>query len=350
MQHVDYYPELERMSPRRALEAWQDNDPHALGKLAHARRMNVHPGRRVTYVVDRNINYTNICISGCKFCAFFRPPGHSEGYVLGFSQLDKKIEETEALGGYQVLLQGGMNPDLDLDYYSRLLTFIKDKHPAVWVHGFSPPEIVFLAENNKMNYTGVLERLVESGLDSIPGGGAEILTDRIRSRISPNKCSAGDWLEVMRQAHLSGLRTTATMMFGHIETMEDRVEHLERIRSLQDETGGFTAFIPWTFQPSGTRLDVTEASSPEYLKFLALSRLFLDNIPNIQSSWVTQGPMIGQLALYWGANDFGSTMLEENVVAAAGVHFRLPEEKIRRLIQGAGFIPCRRNMLYEYME
>lgn len=342
--------EPERLNISQALNLWQEADLFSLGKNAHSARMQMHPKRIVTYVVDRNINYTNICVSGCKFCAFFRPPGDDQGYVLGFVELDQKIEETVSQGGYQILLQGGMNPDLELDYYCRLLNCIKERHPEVWIHGFSPPEIVFMAEKSGLELSRVIEKLVEAGLDSIPGGGAEILVDRIRSRISPNKCGAQNWLQVMRQAHFLGLKTTATMMFGHVETLEDRLEHLKRIRDLQDETGGFTAFIPWTFQPHGTRLQAQEVSSAEYLKFLALSRLFLDNIVNIQASWVTQGPMIGQLALMWGANDFGSTMLEENVVAAAGVHFRIPEEKIREIVRGAGFTPRRRTMLYELLE
>ncbi|MFP4168309.1 MAG: cyclic dehypoxanthinyl futalosine synthase [Desulfonatronovibrionaceae bacterium] len=339
-----------RLDISRALELWQEADLFDLGSRAHARRMALHPDGNVTYVVDRNINYTNVCVSGCKFCAFFRPPGHPEGYVLSFSDLEEKIRETEELGGYQILLQGGMNPDLDLGYYSDLLRFIKDNHPRVWVHGFSPPEIFYLARSSSMGCSEVLKRLIDSGLDSIPGGGAEILADRVRSRVSPNKCTAAEWLEVMRQAHLLGLKTTATMMFGHVEGIEERIEHLQAIRDLQDETGGFTAFIPWTFQPHGTRLSTREASSVEYLRFLALSRLFVDNIPNIQASWVTQGPKIGQLALFWGANDFGSTMIEENVVSSAGVCFKLPEKDMRELIHSAGFTPRRRTMLYEYLK
>ncbi len=349
-QYTKSEPKQDRLDTSRALELWQESDLFRLGKKAHALRMEMHPDQDVTYVVDRNINYTNICISGCKFCAFFRPPGDSEGYVLSFDQLDRKIQETEDLGGYQILLQGGMNPDLDLDFYLELLRFIKSRHPDVWVHGFSPPEIYYFAQSSQKDYARIIQELVEAGLDSIPGGGAEILVDRVRSRVSPNKCSAGEWLQVMRQAHLLGLKTTATMMFGHVETFEERIEHLQAVRDLQDETGGFTAFIPWTFQPHGTRLPCRETSSVEYLRFLALSRLFLDNVPNIQASWVTQGPMIGQLALFWGANDFGSTMIEENVVSAAGVCFKLPEEKLRELITGAGFVPRRRTMEYGYLE
>jgi cyclic dehypoxanthinyl futalosine synthase len=243
-----------------------------------------------------------------------------------------------------------MNPDLELDFYQDMLEFIKDRFPQVAVHGFSPPEICSLAEKSGLPVAEIISRLKKSGLDSIPGGGAEILVDRVRTELSPRKCGSTQWLEVMKQAHKQDIKTTATMMFGHVETLEERIIHLDRIRSLQDETGGFTAFIPWTFQPGNTLVKVGEASSSEYLKFLALSRIFLDNIPNIQASWVTQGSKIGQLALLWGANDFGSTMIEENVVAAAGVSFKMPEHEMRELIQNAGFVPKRRRMDYSLLE
>lgn len=335
-----------RITPDQTLELWQQTDVIELGALAHARRIQMHPDPVITYIVDRNINYTNICVSGCRFCAFYRPPGHAQGYVLGMDELGRKVQETLDLGGRQILLQGGMNPELGLDFYQEMLRFLKREFPQVAVHGFSPPEIAFLAETSGLSTSEVIARLASAGLDSIPGGGAEILVDRVRRRISPHKCSAATWLEVMECAHRQGLKTTATMMFGHGERVEDRLEHLEKIRVLQDATGGFTAFIPWTFQPTNTSIDVPEASSVEYLKFLAISRLFLDNIANIQASWVTQGPHIGQMALHWGANDFGSTMIEENVVAAAGVHFALPEEDLRALVRGAGFEPKRRRMDY----
>lgn len=335
-----------RMTRHEALKLWNDEDVFSLGKRAHARRMAMHPDSVVTYIVDRNINYTNICVSECRFCAFFRRPGAPGGYVLTREELGRKVAETEELGGYQILLQGGMNPDLDLSFYTDMLAYLKKHFPAVAVHGFSPPEIHFLTEKTGLSAGEVIAALRQAGLDSIPGGGAEILVDRVRNKVSPNKCGADRWLEIMETAHAQGMRTTATMMFGHAETFNERLEHLERIREVQDRTGGFTAFIPWTFQPSNTRLERTEVSSVEYLKFLALSRLFLDNVPNIQASWVTQGPMIGQLALKWGANDFGSTMIEENVVAAAGVQFRLPEQELRRLVEDAGFQPRRRTMDY----
>lgn len=340
----------DRLSVAAARSLWEEADVFALGAKAHAVRLARHPEPIVTYIVDRNINYTNICACGCRFCAFFRPPGHAEGYVLSRDALAAKVAETEALGGYQILLQGGMNPDLGIDFYTGMLAFLRERFPGVAVHGFSPPEIVFLAEREGLAVGEVLTALREAGLASLPGGGAEILSDPIRSALSPRKCSADAWIHVMAEAHRLGLRSTATMVIGLGETIEHRLEHLSRIRDLQDATGGFTAFIPWTFQPSHTGLAVPEASSVEYLRFLALSRLFLDNIPNIQASWVTQGPRVGQLALFWGANDFGSTMIEENVVAAAGVHFRLPEEELARLIRQAGFRPVRRNMDYSRRE
>lgn len=340
----------DRLSTDAALQLWHEFDVIELGALAHARRMRMHPTPIVTYIVDRNINYTNICVSGCRFCAFFRPPGHPEGYVLGLDQLAQKVQETLDFGGRQILLQGGMNPALGLDFYESMLGFLKKNFSQVAVHGFSPPEIVFLAEQSGLGIRAVIARLTAAGLDSIPGGGAEILADDVRRKISPRKCSADAWLEVMAEAHGLGLKTTATMMFGHEEDIQDRLEHLERLRDVQDKTAGFTAFIPWTFQPKNTLIDVAEASSAEYLKFLALSRLFLDNIPNVQASWVTQGPHVGQMALHWGANDFGSTMIEENVVAATGVHFLLPEENLRELVQGAGFDPLRRRMDYTLEE
>lgn len=341
---------MQRLDIEQARKLWQEESLFTLGKMAHETRLRMHPEKMVTYIVDRNINYTNICMSACKFCAFFKPPGSGDGYVLTFDQLAEKISETIELGGEQILLQGGMNPDLDLDFYQKMLGFIKERFPRVAVHGFSPPEIWYMSSEAGLPVEEVIARLKQSGLDSIPGGGAEILTDRVRKDLSPRKCMSHQWLEVMEKAHCQGLRTTATMMFGHVETFEERLIHLERIRSLQDITGGFTAFIPWTFQPANTQVRAREASSDEYLKFLALSRLFLDNIPNIQASWVTQGSKVGQLALLWGANDFGSTMIEENVVAAAGVSFKMPEEELRTLIQGAGFVPRRRRMDYTLVE
>jgi cyclic dehypoxanthinyl futalosine synthase len=318
-----------------------------LGVLAHAMRMQRADPARVTYIKDRNINYTNICVSGCRFCAFFRPPGHRDGYVIDQETLREKIEETLELGGVQILLQGGLNPDLGLDYYRDLLAFIKEGFD-IHVHGFSPPEIVHIAGLEGMTIRETILALKESGLDSIPGGGAEILTADARMRVSPAKCSADEWFEVMRSAHEAGLKTTATMMFGHGETLPERIVHLLRVRALQDETAGFTAFIPWSFQPGHTELEhIKPAGGHEYLKMLATSRLALDNFANIQLSWVTQGERVGQVALFFGANDFGSTMIEENVVAAAGTAFRMSAHRIEGLIRSAGFIPCCRNQAYE---
>ena len=336
----------ERLSREEALVLWKEASFFELGFLAREVRFRIHPERLVTYIVDRNINYTNICLSGCKFCAYYRPPGDPEGYVLPLEELFRKIEETIALGGTQILLQGGLHPDLPLSFYEEMLQAIKERFPELHIHGFSPPEIVHFAKISGLSIEEVLKRLIKAGLSSIPGGGAEILVDRVRAKISPRKCSAKEWLEVMRTAHRLGLKTTATMMFGHVETIEDRLEHLEKIRALQDETGGFTAFIPWPFQPGNTELKVPKVLPVEYLKMLALSRLFLDNVPNLQASWVTQGPKVAQVALEFGANDFGSTMIEENVVAAAGVSHRLSIEEIEKLIRDAGFEPRRRLMDY----
>ncbi len=334
-----------RISKEEALELYRHADVNLLGSLAHEIRLKKHPDKLVTYVIDRNINYTNVCISGCKFCAFFKAPGHSQGYVLSKEELLKKILETQELGGTQILLQGGLHPDLSLEFYEDMLSFIK-KEFGIHCHAFSPPEIVHFANISGNSIREVLERLKVAGLDSIPGGGAEILVDRVRQQTSPNKATAAEWLEVMETAHNLGLKTTATMMFGHIETDEERIEHLEQLRSLQDRTEGFTAFIPWPFQPGNTEIECKPATSYEYLKMLALSRIYLDNFPNIQASWVTQGPKIAQISLFYGANDFGSTMIEENVVAAAGVSHRLSENKIRQLINQAGFIPKQRLMDY----
>ena len=320
-------------------------DTLTLADLANRKKLYLHPEPVITFVVDRNINYTNVCMSGCLFCAFYRPPGHPEAYIISKADLKKKIEETLKLGGTQILLQGGMHPFLDLDFYLDLLQYIKNNF-TIHIHGFSPPEIAFLSNKSSLSIKDTINQLIDAGLDSIPGGGAEILVDEIRKRISPNKCTAGQWLEVMKTAHSCGLKTTATMMFGHIEKPEHIIEHLIKIRNLQDETGGFTAFIPWTFQPDNTRLNAQKASAVEYLRVLALSRLVLDNIPNIQASWVTQGDKIAQTALAFGANDLGSTMIEENVVAAAGVNFRLPKEEMVRLIQDAGYKAFQRDCFY----
>jgi cyclic dehypoxanthinyl futalosine synthase len=337
-----------RMSGKDFLQLAAEADLYQLGLLANAVRKRLHPEAKVTYVIDRNINYTDICVSACKFCAFFKAPDDPQGSVLSKDELLTKIRETQALGGTQILLQGGLHPQLPLSFYEDMLRTIKAT--GIHIHGFSPPEICHVAQLSGLPVRVVLERLRAAGLDSIPGGGAEILSDRVRQQLAPRKCSADQWLAVMEEAHHQGLRTTATMMFGHIETWAERLEHLERLRCLQDRTGGFTAFIPWPFQPDNTALAETgkteKTTGLAYLRMLALSRIYLDNFANLQASWVTQGPKIAQLSLFFGANDFGSTMIEENVVAAAGVHFRLSEQEIRHLVTDAGFRPEQRLMDY----
>jgi dehypoxanthine futalosine cyclase/putative menaquinone biosynthesis radical SAM enzyme len=320
-------------------------DLHALGHAAHKVRLRKHPEPMVTYVVDRNINYSNVCVCACRFCAYFRAPGDKDCFVLSFEEIGKKIEETIALGGTQILMQGGHHPDLPLSWYEDMLAYIKDNYP-IHVHAFSPPEIVHFAKMTGLPTREIIARLKAAGLDSIPGGGAEILVDEVRARVSPNKCPAGQWLAVMEEAHALGLRTTATMMFGHEEEEDDRLRHLFNVRESQDRTGGFTAFIPWTFQPENTNIAARQLTSVEYLRLLALSRLVLDNVDNLQVSWVTMGPKIAQAALYFGGNDFGSTMIEENVVRAAGVSFRLSRQEIDRLVLAAGFTPRQRRMNY----
>ncbi|MDX9896446.1 MAG: cyclic dehypoxanthinyl futalosine synthase [Desulfofustis sp.] len=340
----------ERIDDAGFMLAAERADLYELAFCADAIRRRLHPGNVVTYVIDRNINYTDICISGCTFCAYYKAPGQG-GSVLPRQELLAKIEETKQLGGTQILLQGGLHPDLPLEWYEDLVRCIKAT--GIHLHGFSPPEIQHLSHLSGLEIDEVLGRLIGAGLDSIPGGGAEILSDRVRSRIAPRKCSADQWLAVMEAAHRQGLRTTATMMFGHIETMAERLEHLRRLRDLQDRTGGFTAFIPWPFQADNTVLGSQQrfaTSGLAYLRMLALSRIYLDNIANLQASWVTQGPKIAQVSLFFGANDFGSTMIEENVVAAAGVSFRLGEEEIRRLAADAGFTPRQRLMDYRMVE
>lgn len=345
----DMYDKIEagrRIDKEEALTLLNDGDLLDLGALAGRVRWQKHPDSVVTFVIDRNVNYTNICVSECRFCAFFCKVGSEGGYVISREDLDRKIEETLSLGGTQILLQGGMNPCLSLDFYLDLLHHIRERFP-IHIHGFSPTEIDFIARQCNMPVKDLLKALIDAGLGSIPGGGAEILVDEVRQRVSPKKCSADTWLEIMRQAHGLGLRTTATMMFGHLETKVQIVEHLDRVRRLQDETGGFTAFIPWTFQPQNTKIDVAPKTAVEYLRVLALSRIFLDNVDNVQASWVTQGDKIAQTALAFGANDLGSTMIEENVVSAAGVDYMLPKDELIRLIRSAGFVPRQRDCFYD---
>jgi len=327
-----------------------------LGELANIRRKQLkreaYDGRGtdiVTYIVDRNINYTNVCNVYCKFCAFYRTEKDGDHYVLSQEQIDAKLQELSDNGGVQVLLQGGHHPKLGIDHYLTMLAHIREKFPHINIHGFSPPEFNHFAAVFGMPLREVIARFKEAGLGSIPGGGGEILVDRVRDRISPLKCKTNEWLEVMRIAHELGLNSSCTMMFGHVETVEDRIEHLERLRATQDETGGFTAFICWTFQPEHTVLKAEPVGAGEYLRMQALSRIYLDNIPNVQSSWVTQGPKIGQVALAYGANDFGSVMMEENVVSAAGTTYCLTKEDIEGLIREAGYEPHRRNTWYQLL-
>ena len=341
----------ERISPEEAVRLFETTDMLLLGNIASRISRKKLKERVVTYIVDRNINYTNICITDCAFCAFYRKEDDEEAYVHPFETIARKIEETIALGGRQILLQGGHNINLKIDYFEDLFRRIKERFD-IHLHALSPPEIVHTAKISKLAIVDTLSRLKDAGLDSIPGGGAEILVDRVRQKISPHKCSTREWLDVMDCAHGMNIPTTATMMFGHVETVEDRVEHLRRIRDQQDKTMGFTAFIPWPFQPGRTELGLdhdisSQVTGLDYLKTLAISRIFLDNFDNLQSSWVTQGPKVGQMALYYGANDMGSTMLEENVVRAAGTVHCLNEEDIRRIITDSGFKPQRRNMRYE---
>ena len=340
---------LRRISRSQALELLRKAPLLELGQMADQCRRKLHPRREVTFVVDRNINYTNVCVCGCKFCAFSRPPGHPEGYLLSYDQIFQKIEELIGMQGTQILIQGGINPALELKWFEELFRRIKNKYP-VHIHGLSPPEIHRLAKREGMSVAEVLKRLKAAGLGSVPGGGAEILSDRVRSRISPAKVNTSGWLKVMREAHRLGLGTSATMMFGSVEKDRDIIEHLHQIRKLQDKTRGFIAFIPWSFQPLNTKLaHLRPAGAVRYLKVLAVSRIFLDNVPNIQASWVTQGPKIGQTALFFGANDFGSTMLEENVVAAAGAQFRISRDEAVRIIKAAGFKPLQRNAYYKIL-
>ncbi len=348
----------ERISADEALELLRCPDLHALGRAADEVCRRLHPEPYRTYNIDRNINYSNICAAECDFCAFFRKRRDPDAYLLEREELYRKIDETLALGGDQILLQGGLHPTLPLEWYEDLLRDLKARYPQLNIHGFSPPEIWHFHRISKLPLREVLQRLKEAGLGSLPGGGAEILVDRVRKQITRGKCMTDQWLEVMRTWHELGGRSTATMMFGHVETLEDRVEHLQRIRDLQDETGGFTAFICWTFQKSKGDENspyfrmghVPTVGSFEYLRMLAVSRLFLDNIANMQSSWVTQGRQIGQMALFFGANDMGSLMIEENVVASAGTVYHLTLEEIKEAIREAGYEPRQRNVFYELID
>src|SRR6476646_4296963 len=339
-----------RINADEALFLYRSAPTALLGQLAESVRDRKHPERIVSYIIDRNVNYTNVCVARCNFCAFYRPVGSPEGYVLGFDELFRKIDETIAVGGVQLLLQGGDNPDLPMSWYEDLFRAVKERYPAFKLHALSPPEIIHLSRLSQLAVPMVIERLIAAGLDSIPGGGAEILVDRVRKLLHCyGKATADEWLDVMRHAHRAGLRTTATMMYGTVETPEERLEHLLRLRDVQDETGGFTAFITWSYQPANTELAGSEATGVDYLRTLALSRIVLDNFDNLQASWVTQGGKVGQLSLAYGANDMGSVMIEENVVRAAGAAYCMDEAEIVRNIEDAGFAAKRRNMHYEIL-
>lgn len=340
-----------RLTPDDGIALMKSSNLSAIGKAANAVTQRLHPEPYRTYNIDRNINYTNICTAVCDFCAFYRGPKSDEGWVLEREELLQKIEETVALGGDQILMQGGLHHEYKLDWYEQLCRDIKERFPQVNIHGFSPPELYHFTKMNGITIEEVLTRLKAAGLGSIPGGGAEILVDRVRDGMTRGKVDTENWLNVMRVWHKMGGHSSATMMYGHIETLDERIEHMERVRQLQDETNGFTAFISWTFQPDNTPLsDIQPLGSYEYLKVQAISRLYLDNVPNIQSSWVTQGLKIGQLALLYGANDMGSLMIEENVVAEAGTVHYLTLDQIRDSISELGFTPRQRNVHYELLD
>ena len=339
-----------RLSAGEALLLYRQAPTYWLGRMADMVRRRKHPEPVVTYIIDRNVNYTNVCVARCNFCAFYREVGHADGYVLGFEEIFRKIEETRALGGVQLLLQGGHNPDLPIAWYEDLFRAVKAKFPDFKLHALSPPEVLHISRMGKIPVREVIDRLIAAGLDSVPGGGAEILVDRVRKLLNCyNKASADEWLDVMRHAHQAGLRTTATMMYGTVETDEERLEHMLRLRALQDETGGFTAFITWSYQPDHTELAGVEATGIDYLRTLAIARLVLDNFDNLQASWVTQGGKVGQLSLAFGANDMGSVMIEENVVRAAGASYCMDEVEIVRNVEDAGYVAKRRNMHYDIL-
>ncbi|NHB52709.1 dehypoxanthine futalosine cyclase [Helicobacter pylori] len=344
-----------RINREEILDLMKNAPLKELGQRALRVKQRLHPENLTTFIVDRNINYTNICFVDCKFCAFKRTLKEKDAYVLSYEEIDQKIEELLAIGGTQILFQGGVHPQLKIDYYENLVSHIAQKFPTITIHGFSAVEIDYISKISKLSLKEVLERLKNAGLSSIPGAGAEILSDRVRDVIAPKKLSSDRWIEVHRTAHLCGIKSTATMMFGSVDNEEDVIEHLQRVRDLQDETGGFRAFILWSFQPNNTPLkeeipSIKKASSNRYLRYLACSRIFLDNVQNIQSSWVTQGSMIGQLALLFGANDLGSVMMEENVVKAAGTSFCMNEAEMIELIEDIGSVAAKRNTAYEILK
>jgi cyclic dehypoxanthinyl futalosine synthase len=344
-----------RLSKEEAVELILHGDLKELGRLAYQKKQQLHPKGVTTFVVDRNINYTNICWVDCDFCAFYRHEKDNDAYILTFEEIDQKIDELLAIGGTQILFQGGVHPKLEIEWYEDLVEHIHQKYPQVTIHGFSAIEIDYIARRSNISIPEVLQRLKDKGLSSIPGAGAEILNDRVRDVIAPKKLDKDKWVEVHREAHKLGIKSTATMMYGTVETVEEIVEHFDEVRRLQDETGGFRAFIMWSFQGKNTALaakypEIKKKSSNTYLKLLAVARLYLDNVPNIQSSWVTQGSYIGQMALLWGANDLGSTMMEENVVSAAGAANSMNQEQMIALIRDIGEKPAKRNTAYEILE
>lgn len=344
-----------RLTNKDALELIKNASLLELGQLATKRKDELHPSKTTSFIVDRNINYTNVCWVDCKFCAFYRHGRDEDSYVLKFDEIDQKIDELLEIGGTQILFQGGVHPKLKIDYYEELVDHIHTKYPQITIHGFSAIEIKYIAKVSKISILEVLKRLQAKGLSSIPGAGAEILSDRVRDIIAPNKMDSLEWIEVHELAHSIGMKTTATMMFGTVETDEEIIEHWELLRNLQDKTGGFRAFIMWSFQGANTQLkaeipDIKPQSSNRYLRLLAIARLYLDNFKNMQSSWVTQGSYVGQLALKFGANDLGSTMMEENVVKAAGAANRMNQEEMIRLIKDIGENPAKRNTAYEILE
>ena len=346
---------MKRLTKEEALDLIKNKDLKELGKMADERRKELHPKGITTFVVDRNINYTNVCWVDCKFCAFYRHAKEDDAYVLTFDQIDEKIDELLAIGGTQILFQGGVHPKLKIDWYEDLVEHIHTKYPQITIHGFSAIEIDYIAKISKITLEETLQRLKDKGLSSIPGAGAEILSDRVRDIIAPKKIDSEVWINVHRTAHKLGIKSTVTMMYGTVESDEEIIEHLDMARRLQDETGGFRAFIMWSFQGANTKLleeipDMKKPSSNRYLRLLAVARLYLDNIPNIQSSWVTQGSYIGQMALRFGANDLGSTMMEENVVRSAGATFDMQKGELIRLIQDVGQKAAIRNTAYETLE
>lgn len=347
MSVVNHVLKGKRITRAEASHLYADASLHTLAHLADTIRWRKHPKSEVTFVTDRSITYTNVCVCACRFCSFYREPGTEGGFVLTQDELKAKIDEALSLGATQIFLQGGHNPELSLSFYEEMIAWVRTQYPQIHIHAFSPPEILFLAEKEHMMLSHVIERLRAAGLDSISGGGAEILVDEVRSKISPNKCPSPLWLAAMEEVHYQGLQSTATMMFGHEESLEHRLDHLFSIREVQDRTGGFSAFIPWTFQPDNTDMDCEPETTPAYLRLLAMARIILDNIDHIQVPWTTMGPQVAQLALLYGANDFGSLMIEEKLVTNNGAGFKEVRKSISDIINAAGFTPVQRTMDYK---